>query len=593
MSCAARPRRRSAARGEASFRQYLGASPFIALLLGLAAGPAGAGVIQTGDVAVVPFGGGIVHLRVGDTSTGSLTVDSASALDGSVGLPPGPTPFNSVMIGLSATGDGTVNVTGAGSSLTANTLAAGQLGVAVGISGNGALNVTAGGSVTTNRFDAGCPTVFVPQTCGGTGTVKVDGSGSTINAGAVFNVGVSGSASASLTNGGVVNAQQSTIGSLNGSNGKVTVSGAGSQINLATGASPAFGRAFLNLGREQKGELDILAGGKVVLDAAPVASNITGVNIGGGSGLITDGGSFANGNGTIEIDGAGSELRIKQSSPFTSIGLQGKAQVDITNGGKLVVENNAVGSNAYVGRMAGGSGTVNVSGAGSEWQAGRRLYIGSNSDPANGNPTPGGTGTVNISNGAKLTVTGPNPNAIYIAAGSKLTGGGGTVVGNITSDGTIAPGNSPGIMNVYGNVTLNSGGNVQIELGGTNIALAQYDQLNVFDNPSPNAAGLNPVEGNLTVNGTVKVTLYGGYNPFGGSFFDVFTAIDVIEGSPVYDLPTLSGRHWEHSVIGTGNGREALRLTVVQDQVVPEPGSVALLAFGLAAIRAVRGRASS
>jgi T5SS/PEP-CTERM-associated repeat protein len=545
----------------------------LAVLVVLAADPAFAVIISLGDVAVVPLVN--VDLRVGNSAVGNVIVNGGSVLSGTAGLPPVPTPFTSVMIGFGTSSVGTVTVDGAGSMLIANTLPPSQPGVAVGVSGQGTLNVTGGGAVSSSRVDAGCPTVLIPVVCGPTSNILVNGTGSTITSGSVFNIGVNGSATAQITNGGIVNAQTSNIGSLAGSNGKVTVSGAGSALNLVTGATPvpAFGRAFLNVGLGQQGQLDVLAGGKVLIDAAPLAGNpSTGMTVGGVP---------ASGNGTLNIDGTGSELRIRGTNPISNIGRQGTAVVNITNGGKLITESTDSG-NSFVGRLAGSSGTVNVTGAGSEWQAGRRLFIGS--DASAGVPVAGGTGKVNVAAGGTVTAAGTGADAIFIGAGGKLTGGGGTVIGNVTNSGTLAPGNSPGIMTFLGNLTLNPAGTVDIELGGTDIALAPYDQLNVFDNPATTS-----IEGKISVNGTVKVSLFNGFNPIGGSFFDVFTALDILEIAPIYDLPALSGGlHWEHALVNVDNGREALRLTVA-----PEPGSLGLLAFGAGALVLARRRRAS
>ena len=91
-----------------------------------------------------------------------------------------------------------------------------------------------------------------------------------------------------------------------------------------------------------------------------------------------------------------------------------------------------------------------------------------------------GTGTTTLGGGTFLTglgrdILGP----VTVASGATL-GGTGTVSGTITtqSGGTVAPGNSPGILN-SGNVTLVSGSNFNVEVNGSTTAGTDYDQLNV------------------------------------------------------------------------------------------------------------------
>src|SRR5262249_7725391 len=56
--------------------------------------------------------------------------------------------------------------------------------------------------------------------------------------------------------------------------------------------------------------------------------------------------------------------------------------------------------------------------------------------------------------------------------------GAGTVTGNVTNGGTVAPGLSPGILNIAGNYVQTAGGTLSIEINGIAVG-TQYDQLNV------------------------------------------------------------------------------------------------------------------
>src|SRR5207247_1342766 len=76
--------------------------------------------------------------------------------------------------------------------------------------------------------------------------------------------------------------------------------------------------------------------------------------------------------------------------------------------------------------------------------------------------------TLNVPTGA---VTGP----VTLTSGGTLLGSG-TVGGALTNSGTVAPGNSPGIITVNGDYTQSSGGSLAIEIQGTNPATPDFDQ---------------------------------------------------------------------------------------------------------------------
>ena len=136
----------------------------------------------------------------------------------------------------------------------------------------------------------------------------------------------------------------------------------------------------------------------------------------------------------------------------------------------------------------------------------------------------GGNGTLNVKNGGTAEAQ-----MIYVGATGKITGNG-TIVGNLTIDGTFAPGNSPGVVTELGDVILSLVSLTQIEIGGDNVALAEYDQLNVADNPNT-----VPIEGHLTADGKVDVIFVNGFDGHIDSFFDVFVALDLTIG-PDLDL---------------------------------------------------------
>lgn len=100
-------------------------------------------------------------------------------------------------------------------------------------------------------------------------------------------------------------------------------------------------------------------------------------------------------------------------------------------------------------------------------------------------------------------------NGIEVGSQGILGGDGGSFVANtinINTGGTLSPGNSPGILNITGDLALN-GGDILFEIAGNQAG--QFDVLNVDGDVSLNA-------------GNVNVSVLNGYNTAGQSF-DVLT----------------------------------------------------------------------
>jgi hypothetical protein len=111
-----------------------------------------------------------------------------------------------------------------------------------------------------------------------------------------------------------------------------------------------------------------------------------------------------------------------------------------------------------------------------------------------------------------LAVT-PSSATIQIQGG--VLQGSGTISNNVSNSGTVAPGDSPGTLQISGNYTQTSAGTLQIEIGGTT-AGTQYDQLHV--------------SGAASLNGALQVVLVNGFSPASGDSFDIL------------DWGTLSGK---------------------------------------------------
>ncbi len=499
---------------------------------------------STVSIATSGLGAGTSSINIGrDGSTGIATFDNSALTVGDF---------------LSVGRNGTGILTLQNGAIATNTDAAGLTRIGR-EGGTGTLEVVSGSSLTANNLRLGSDT-------GSTGTVTVD-SGATINLTDTVQVGQDSATANTLTigAGGTVNAHTAIIATNTGSNGTANVSGAGAQLNLS-GLFPTTGTdqdgAVLVVGRNGTGTLNINAGGTITIAPAPsFGTGLTGGLLIGGSSASPTG----TGNGTVNVDGAGSSIVFSNANGQagnTQVGRDGTGVLNITNGAS--VDGSTQGL-AIVGRLIGSTGTVNVTGAGSSW-ATSSLFIGTDVDfgtvTASG---PGGNGTVNVADGGTLSA-----GTIVNGTTGSITGGGGLIQGNILNSGTIGPGNSPGLMSVIGDVDFLSGGTLALELGGL-VVDTGYDRLDIAGTATLEAGSIFDID------------LFGGFTAGLGDTFDVLVAdnISVVDlGALIFDFSGAllgSGLSWQASIID--GARDSLRLSVVQTEVaVTEPSTLPLFA---------------
>jgi T5SS/PEP-CTERM-associated repeat protein len=216
---------------------------------------------------------------------------------------------------------------------------------------------------------ASCVGAFLGNRLGSSGTVTVDGSGSGLAISSILHVGYYGSGQLKVQAGGQVSSTAAStwclLGDQSGSTGTATVTGAGS--TWTNGGD-------ISIGEYGAGTLKIEDGGQV--------SNSWVAWIGNWSGST----------GTVRVTGAGSTWT---NYDDVYVGYLGTGALDIQAGGQV----NTWGDYTYLGYLSGSTGTATVDGSGSVWNS-SSLYVGGSDTAA------GGTGTVTVSNGGRLTVPG-------------------------------------------------------------------------------------------------------------------------------------------------------------------------------------------
>lgn len=165
-----------------------------------------------------------------------------------------------------------------------------------------------------------------------------------------------------------------------------------------------------------------------------------------------------------------------------------------------------------------------------------------------------------------------NNGELRVSAGSTATffglvSGAGRFTGSGTKflEGGFAPGNSPALVTIEGDLSMGASSPLMMELGGT-ASGSQHDKLDVLGTLS--LAG-----------GPLQVVWWGGFEAAAGDRFDLLDW-GVLEGSfGAISLPVLgTGLLWDTSALYTLG---ELRVTVT---AVPEPAAASLLLAGLAAM---------
>ena len=297
----------------------------------------------------------------------------------------------------------------------------------VGVRGSGSLAITDGGSV--NDLYA-----YVGTGVGSDGTVTVDGEGSTWTNRGDLHVGWRGTGDVQITGGGTVtNGGDTTIGS--DALGTITIDGAGS--SLASGA-------ILFVGDYEEGRLAITNGGS--------ASAFAGV-IGYGDESL----------GIVTVAGAGSRLAL---ADMLYVGFEGSGSLAISDGGAV---DSLFG---YVGYLPGVDGTVSIDGAGSAWTLGDNLFLGQGGAAelaiTNGGSISNDVGYVAMDAGSSATITVDGSGSTWSNAVALVLGSRGNASLAVTDGGSLAT--------TYATLGIVGGGTGAVTIDGAGSAWTASDE---------------------------------------------------------------------------------------------------------------------
>jgi autotransporter-associated beta strand protein len=386
------------------------------------------------------------------------------------------------------------------------------------LSSGGTITNNAGGTITGNdgaaiATAAPVPTAAAPAATPGPVTVLNSGTISGATSGIMLTGGGSVTNNASgrisgVTGGGVVfQATTGTVnnaGSISGAPG-VSLAAGGTVTNAATGKITGTGATgggvviqaatgTVNNAGSITGAPGVnLAAGGTVTNAATgkiTGTGGTAVVIGGNQAKFSNAGQIT---GDVQLNASSNSAQL-----FTGGKISGNLALAPTGTNQVILDGSGTQllSQSVTGTISN-AGTLTKQGTG-EWILDKSL-----SPPVSALIS---SGLLQVNKGDTLfspTVT--------IGPGGELLGSG-TIAGSVTNNGLVTPGDAPGTLTITGNYTQNSSGTLNIQFASGN-------------------TGLLAVGRTAFLNGTLRLTLVGGFVPAGGQRFTILTAGTAVSGT--------------------------------------------------------------
>ena len=356
-----------------------------------------------------------------------------------------------------------------------------------------------------------------------------------------------------------------------------TIINNGGTADLAFGGSTGFGD-------NSSAENAIVINNGGVTAAAHGASTLFSNSTTAGNAILIANGSVQSGEGgqiyfdlaseggtaRVQVFGNGSLDIASHDRPGVTIGSLAGTGIVYLGGNNLTVGGNGL-STTYSGLMRDGG---HPGGLGSRDAGGSLTKVGTGTLTIAGSNT--FTGTTTIEAGT-LILDGSITSAVSVNGGI-LAGSGTARAVTVNSGGTLSPGNSPGILDVVGNLTLSLGSTYLVDLNGSAVG-TQYDQTSVTG-----AIFLEDVLLSLRLGGPLLAGEQ--FTILSNDGTDAVTGL--FGGLPEGGIFTADGQTFTISYqLGDGND-------VVLTAVVPEPATWVLLSGGITLlVRRLRAQKSS
>jgi len=361
---------------------------------------------------------------------------------------------------------------------------------AITLTGNGALDTASGTSLSSSGLVSGSGTLFKS----GAGTLTLSGS-NTYQGGTVVNGGtlaVAADAALGAASGNITLASgilQTTADM--STNRKITLLGEGA---LQTNAGTTFTQSG---GIDGSGRLFKLGGGTLVLTGSNTYSG--GTIVDGGDVEVASGSSL--GSGAVVLNG-GTLHTTATLAAGQQLLVSGNAQAKVDAGTTALLSGTIsdVGSNSCFSKT--GAGTLNL------------------------------TGSASLHNGTcvqegMLRANGLLDSSVQVAAAGTLRGIG-HINGNVSVSGTLAPGNSPGLLTQSGTTTMQTGSTFQEDIDGTSMGngASHYSHLDISGGQFVINSGVSLAPQLRGITGNASNT----FTPQVGDVFRVVTADGGIVG---------------------------------------------------------------
>lgn len=401
---------------------------------------------------------------------------------------------------------------------------------------------------TPANWSSGVPDSSTNTTIGG-GTVNLTGGGSNLD-GTTANLDITGFTTLDVSSGRTL----SVSGDFTASSGNKTIQGGG---NIEIQGTSSFGSTVVTGGGELRlnGTATISPSSSFAVSKNVVSNGDTNwdnfsIAITGSTWTNASGATFTRNHnvGSVRMDFA-SNGRFQNDGTFVKTG---GGTFDVQAGVSNGFENGRFINNGTI-RVEQGSMTIHN-------------YPGSG---VLGNVVFENNGSIEVANDATFDLS----HSETIAFNGGNLGGSGTISDSVTmTGGTLSPGNSPGQLNINGDLGLDNT-TLNIELGGTAQG-TEFDYLNV--------------SGNTTLTGTTNVVV-SFVNGFENTISngDSFTVLNTagfpnapnIGTNITFDFTALNG---DFQVDFTGNGGAGSGITFSSFTAVPEPTSFGLFALSAA-----------